>query len=74
MIDSRLKLLMKLVGLVEEINDKSDTPDATWIIPSTVSASHLQESKQAIAQYSATQWQPEHEDDNPEDFLHKIIL
>ncbi|KAK5075075.1 Topoisomerase 1-associated factor 1 [Lithohypha guttulata] len=70
--NARLKLLMKLVGMVEEINDKSDTPDATWIVPSTVSASHLRDSKEAITQYSITHWQPENEDDQPEDLLRRI--
>ncbi|KAK5957863.1 Topoisomerase 1-associated factor 1 [Knufia fluminis] len=70
--NARLKLLMRLVGMTEEINDKSDTPDATWIIPSHITASHLEESKAAMEQYSATHWQPENEDDNPEDFLRRV--
>ncbi|KAK5098987.1 Topoisomerase 1-associated factor 1 [Exophiala xenobiotica] len=70
--NARLKLLMRLVGLTEENNDKSGTPDAMWIIPSHVVAAHLEGSKAAIEQYSATQWQPENEDDNPEDFLRRV--
>jgi len=70
--NARLKLLMRLVGLTEESNDKSGTPDATWIFPSHIAASHLEESKAGIEQYSATQWQPENEDDNPEDFLRRV--
>ena len=70
--NARMKLLMRLVGMTEEINDKSDTPDATWIIPSYISASHLMESKAAMNQYSTTLWHPENEDDNPEDFLRRV--
>lgn len=70
--NARLKLLMKLCGFKMEINDMADTPDATWIVPSDISASHLAESRQALSQYMETHWQPEHEGDNPEDFLRRV--
>lgn len=70
--NGRLKLLMKLVGVVEEVNDRSETPDATYIIPSTVTAEHLLDSREAITQYLATQWTPDNPDDEPEDLLRRV--
>lgn len=70
--NARLKLLMRLVGIIEEVNDKSDTPEATYIIPSSITASHLQESIDAITRYSATLWIPDNPDDEPEDLLRRV--
>jgi len=70
--NARFKLLMKLVGFAQKDDEHMDTSDATWLIPSSVAASHLEESKAAINQYTFTQWQPVNEDDNPEDLLRRV--
>lgn len=70
--NARLRLLMNLCGMNMEINDAADTLDAIWIIPSWISASHLEDSQAAIQQYMETQWQPQNEEDNPEDFLRRV--
>lgn len=70
--NARFKLMMKLVGFAQKDDEHTDTSDATWIIPSFITASHLEESKAAINQYTFAQWQPQNEDDVPEDMLRRV--
>jgi len=68
--NARLKLLMRLAGF--EILEGEDMLGASWVIPSALSSERLQESKTAIEQYEATPWQPEDDDEAPEDLIRRV--
>lgn len=67
--NARLKLLMKLVGF--KMLGNEDVLGATWIVPSEVTASHLEESKNAIEQHEKQPWESANPDEAPEDMLRR---
>lgn len=64
--DNKLRLLMTLVGM-HRLGDRED-PDASWIIPSSVTATELRYSLEAICKFEFAP--PTYEDDkSPDDFI-----
>jgi replication fork protection complex subunit Tof1/Swi1 len=67
--NARLRLLMKLIKF--EMTGLEDVLGATWIVPSTLSASELEETKQLLIRLEATPWTPDHEDETAADMLRR---
>ncbi|KAF7510508.1 hypothetical protein GJ744_006354 [Endocarpon pusillum] len=67
--DAKLKLLMTLCGF--ERSGAEEKADATWIMPSAVSSTNLEELHTTIEKYLDTMWtDPSGED--PENFLRRV--
>lgn len=67
--NGRLRLLMRLVGF-EMLGDE-DVLGASWIVPSTLTADNLAESKASIEQYEQTPWQGDDENEDAEDMIRR---
>jgi replication fork protection complex subunit Tof1/Swi1 len=70
--NARLRLLMKLIKF--EMMGLEDVLGATWIIPSTLSASELEETKELLIQLEATPWVSTHEDETATDLLRRTRI
>lgn len=68
--NARLKLLMKLCGL--QILGDEDVLGSPWIIPGTITAAQLRESKSAIEDSETKPWQGEDPEAEPEDMLRRV--
>lgn len=68
--NARLRLLMKLVGF--EIMGTEDVLGATWTVPSALSASELEQTKQILAQLKVMPWTADHEDETAADMLRRV--
>lgn len=67
--NARLRLLMKLIKF--EMTGPEDVLGATWIVPSMLSASELEETKQLLIQLEAAPWTPDHGDETAADMLRR---
>lgn len=67
--NGRLRLLMSLVGF-ERIGDE-DVLGASWVVPASITADMLKESKTAIEQYEQTPWQGLDETEDAGDMIRR---
>jgi replication fork protection complex subunit Tof1/Swi1 len=68
--NARLRLLMRLVGF--EMMGVEDVLGATWIVPSALSATHLEEMKKLFMDLEQTPWTPDSEDSTAVDLLKRV--
>ncbi|KIV81861.1 hypothetical protein PV11_04011 [Exophiala sideris] len=67
--NGRLRLLMTLVGF-ERLGDE-DVLGASWIVPASITADELTQSKRTIEQYEQTPWQGADETEDAEDMIRR---
>ena len=67
--NAKLKLLMTLVGL--ERLGIEDVPDATWIVPSTLTSQGLGEARSTMEQFDLSPWVDEDGNQEPENLLRR---
>jgi replication fork protection complex subunit Tof1/Swi1 len=68
--NGRLKLLMKLVGF-EMLGDE-DVLGASWIVPSAVTATELEQTKKILEEFEFAPWKADHEEDTPESQIRRV--
>jgi replication fork protection complex subunit Tof1/Swi1 len=68
--NGRLRLLMKLVGF-ERLGDE-DVIGATWVVPSALTASDLEQTKKILEEFEFTPWKADHEEDTPESLIRRV--
>lgn len=73
--DNRLRLLMTIVGF--ELLGMNDEPDATWIIPSSLTSEELSKSAEVVGQHERNPKLDYGNDDNPiaaQDLLRRKVV
>ncbi|ETN38039.1 uncharacterized protein HMPREF1541_07662 [Cyphellophora europaea CBS 101466] len=68
--NARLKLLMTLCGL--EILGDEDVLGAPWIMPGSLTAAQLRDSRSAVEDFETTPWQGEDPEVDPQDMLRRV--